>query len=98
MVTEWIPYHKTDEWLEVFKKVTSSLPSYIKKWQIFSTSDKKLGVKGYNLITVEKGNAEDAIIEINKLIAPFWKIEGFAMDFEIVMTLKDSMKVIGKSL
>ena len=98
MVTQWIPYHKTNEWFEIFKKVKGSLPSYIKKWQMFSTPDKELGFKGYNIIMVEKGNADDALIEISRLIAPFWKIEGFAMKIEVVTGLKDSLKIAGKSL
>ncbi|MFX1571184.1 MAG: hypothetical protein ACFFB0_00375 [Promethearchaeota archaeon] len=47
---------------------------------------------------VEKGNADEAMIEISKLIAPFWKIEGFAMKTETAFAMRDALKVIGKSL
>lgn len=98
IVTQWIPYHKTEEWFEAFKKVAGKLPSFIKKWQTFATPDVARGIKGYNVIMVEKGNADEALVEIAKLFAPFWKIEGFAMKIEPVMGMKDAIKVLGKSL
>ena len=98
MYTQWIPHNKTDEWLEAFKKVQGKLPAFIKKWQTFAVADENRGVKGYNLIMAEKGSADEAMLEISKLIAPFWKIEGFAMKLEPLLTVKDSLKVIGKSL
>ena len=47
---------------------------------------------------VEKGNADEALVEISKLFAPFWKIEGFSMKIEPVFAMRDALKVIGKSL
>ena len=49
-------------------------------------------------IMAEKGSADEAMLEISKLIAPFWKIEGFAMKLEPIFSMKDALKVIGKSL
>ena len=98
MVTQWTPYNKTNEWFNAFKEVQGKLPSFIKKWQIFAVPDEDRGFKGYNLIMVEKGNADEAMIEISKLIAPFWKIEGFAMKIEPLFAMRDALKVIGKSL
>jgi hypothetical protein len=65
---------------------------------MFATPDGDCGIKGYNLIMVEKGNADEALVEISKLIAPFWKIEGFAMKTQTVMGMKDAMKILGKSM
>ncbi|MFX1480055.1 MAG: hypothetical protein ACFFCI_18195 [Promethearchaeota archaeon] len=98
MVTQWTPYHKTNEWLETFKQVQGKIPSFIKKWQTFATTDEDRGIKGYNLIMVEKGNADEAMIEISKLLAPFWKIEGFAMKTEPILSMRDALKIIGASL
>ena len=98
MYTQWTPYNKTDEWIEAFRKVQGKLPAFIKKWQTFSTSDEERGLKGYNIIMTDKENVDEAMIEISKLTAPFWKIEGFAMKLEPLLTMKDSLKVIGKSL
>ncbi|MFX0081525.1 MAG: hypothetical protein ACFE94_07220 [Candidatus Hodarchaeota archaeon] len=47
---------------------------------------------------VEKGNADEVMIEISKLIAPFWKVEGFAMKIESILSMRDSLKTIGASL
>ena len=85
VVTQWTPYNKVDEWFKIFQEVKGKFPSYIKKWQTFA-------------LPVEKGNADEALIEITKLIAPFWKIEGFGMKVETVMSMRDSIKVLGKSL
>ncbi|NVM38536.1 MAG: hypothetical protein HWN81_23300 [Candidatus Lokiarchaeota archaeon] len=98
VVTQWTPYNKVDEWFKIFQEVKGKFPSYIKKWQTFALPDEDRGIKGYNLIIVEKGNADEALIEITKAIAPFWKIEGFGMKIETVMSMRDSVKVLGKSL
>jgi hypothetical protein len=98
MVTQWTPYSKTEEWFKVFQQVRGKLPSYVKKWQMFACPDEDRGIKGYNLIIVEKGNADEAMVEISKLIAPFWKIEGFAMKTEAMFSMRDALKVLGKSL
>jgi hypothetical protein len=98
MVTQWTPYNKTNEWLDTFRKVQGKIPSFIKKWQTFAASDEEKGIKGYNLIMVEKGNADEALIEISKLLAPFWKIEGFAMKIEPILSMRDALKTIGASL
>jgi len=98
IVTQWTPYNKVDEWFKIFQEVKGKFPSYIKKWQTFALPDEDRGIKGYNIIMVEKGNADEALIAIMKVIAPFWKIEGFGMKVETVMSMKDSVKVLGKSL
>ena len=54
MTTQWIPYNKTNEWFNVFKEVQGKLPSFIKKWQTFAVVDDDQGIKGYNLIMVDK--------------------------------------------
>lgn len=47
---------------------------------------------------IEKGNADEALVEISKSFAPFWKIEGFSMKIEPLFTMRDAVKVIGKSI
>lgn len=98
LVTQWTPYNKTEEWFKIFQEVKGKFPSYIKKWQTFALPDENRGIKGYNLIMIEKGNADEALIAISKVIAPFWKIEGFAMKLETVMSMRDAIKVLGKTL
>jgi len=98
MVTQWTPYNKTEEWFNIFKEVRGKFPPYIKKWQTFAAVDEDRGIKGYNLIMVEKGNADEALVEISKAVAPFWKIEGFSMKIEPLFAIRDAVKVLGKSL
>ncbi len=98
MGTQWIPYNKTEEWSKIFLKVTANpLPSCIKKWQTFSCSDGECGIKGYNLIFVEEGKGDEAVVEITKLTLPFWEIEGFAWKLEPLMGVTDSLKVLEKT-
>ena len=86
---------------EVFGKqqdVLGKFPSYIKKWQTFALPDEDRGFKGLNIVMVEKGNADEGLIAISKVIAPFWKIEGFAMKVDTLLSMRDAIKVLGKSL
>ena len=97
MGTQWIPHNKTEEWSKIFLKVTQNpLPSCIRKWQTFSTSDES-GIKGYNLIFTEKGKGDEAVVDLTKLILPFWEIEGYRWKVETLMGVSDSLKVLGKS-
>jgi hypothetical protein len=98
MVTQWIPYDKTEQWVKIFlKEVTGPLPPYIKKWRSYATPDGDLGMKGYNLVYVEKGKGDEAQIYITKAFMPFWEIEGFSMKIEELLGMKDIFKVLGKS-
>ncbi|UCC21215.1 MAG: hypothetical protein JSV62_08045 [Promethearchaeota archaeon] len=98
MVTQWTPYNKTDEWFKVFQEVRGKFPSYIKKWQTFAVVDEERGIKGYNIIMVEKGKGDDAMIDIANILVPFWKIEGFSMKIEVLTGMRDAIKSLGKAL
>ena len=95
MGTQWIPYNKTEEFKKIFLSVNEKpLPGFIKKWQTFSCHDGESGMKGYNLIMVEKGKADEAVIEIARIIRPFWEIEGYRWKLEPLMGVKDSIKAL----
>ena len=99
MATYRMPGNKTEEWSKcVFKMSANSLPSCIKKWNTFSCFDgDEGGFKGYNLIYIEEGKADEALIEISKLILPFCEIEGASWKLEPLFALSDSLKILGKS-
>ena len=72
MLTVWFPFHKSKEVGEMFFKATAKgIPKLIKKWLTFSTVDGKNGMKGYHLIYIEKGQVDEALFEINKIMVPF---------------------------
>ncbi|MFX0000126.1 MAG: hypothetical protein ACFE9Q_00860 [Candidatus Hodarchaeota archaeon] len=98
MVIQWTPYNKTNQWFEIFQKVRGKFPSFIKKWQTFTTVDEDRGIKGYSLVMVEKGKGDDAMTAIADLLVPFWKIEGFSMKIEPLYGMRDAIKALGKSL
>ena len=93
MVTTTVPSHKAMEVAKKFKRV--DLPDFIKKWQIFTTSDGTQGIKSYQLIFCEKGKGDDALLYIYKSFAEYIKIEGYDINIEILMGVKDSMSIIG---
>jgi hypothetical protein len=96
MGTQWIPHNKAEEFSKIFSKVINNpIPSCIKKWQTFSSGDGENGMKGVNIIYSEKGKGDEALIEITKIIAPFWEIEGYRWKLEPLMSVSDSMKVMG---
>ena len=66
----------------------------IKKWQTFSCSY-EFGYKGYNLIFTEKGQEDQALLEIAKTMFPLTQIEGTSWKLEPLMTVPDSLKVLG---
>jgi hypothetical protein len=72
------------------------LPSCIKKWQTFTSADGENGIKGINIIFTEKGKGDEALVEISKLIFPFWEIEGYRWKLEPLYGVSDSLKVLGK--
>ena len=96
MGTQTIPYSKAEEWGKIFLKVTAApFPSCIKKWQTFTCHDGEHGLKGYNLIFTEKG-VDEAVVEIGKVISPFWEIEGYGWKLEPLLGISDSFKVLEK--
>ena len=98
MGTQWIPYDKTEEWSKIFLEVSKKpLPSCIKKWQTFSSSDGTDGIKGYNLIFTDRQKGDEALVEITKMIMPFWQIEGYRWKLEPLIGVSDSMTVLGKT-
>ena len=93
MVTVWYPSHLT---VELGKKVPNmpKAPDYIKKWNTYQTPDGKNGFKQYHIIMVEKGRGDDALIEIGKILRPFWETEGCDLTIEPLYGMKDSFKVL----
>ena len=98
MVTQWYPLKKNNEAADKYLQVIKApVPSYLKKWQTFTTMEGEC-VKVYNLIMVEKGNADEAAIYLTKTLAPFSEIEGYSIKLEVVMGARDSFKAVGRTL
>lgn len=98
MVTQWYPLNKGNLVAEKFlQALKNPLPSYIKKWQTFSIIEGEKN-KVYNLIMVEKGKADEAQIDIGKILNTFSEVEGYSMKLEIVLGARDSFKILGRSL
>lgn len=74
MDTYTMPNNKTEERMKCISDMAwKQIPSCIKKWQTFTSSDGD-GYKGYNLIFTVKGKGDEGFIEIAKLAFPFLQI------------------------
>ncbi len=93
MVTLWYPSHITAELGKIIPKMPK-IPEYIKKWNTYQTPAGKDGFKQYHLIMVEKGRGDEALIDIGKVLRPFWEKEGVNLIIEPVYGQKDSFKVL----
>ena len=97
MGTQWIPHSKTEDWARIFLKVNQNpFPPCIKKWQVYTSADGEDGIKGINLIFTDRGKADEALVEISKVILPFWEIEGYRWKLEPLFGIQDSLRVLGK--
>ena len=95
MGTYTMPMNKTEEWKKCILDLAANPPTVgIKKWQTFSCSY-ECGYKGYNLIFTEKGKEDEALLEIAKTMFPLTQIEGTSWKLEPLMTIPDSLKVLG---
>ena len=95
LITAWYPGHKAKEVAEMFlKQAEKGNPPYIKKWLSFGTSDGKDGMKGYNLVYIEKGHVDEGLANIYKLIAPYYKIEGYSVKFEVLSLVSEAAKML----
>ena len=95
MLTVWHPPGKAKEVLNKFQKVTEKgIPKSIRKWQIYTVADGLDGVKAYELIFTEKGQADEALVEIHKMLLPFAEVEGYRYKIEPLLGMKDTVKLI----
>ncbi|MBT8352192.1 MAG: hypothetical protein KJO26_13305 [Deltaproteobacteria bacterium] len=95
MGTYTMPNDKTEEWKKCMFDLAANPPTVgIKKWQTFSCSY-EFGYKGYNLIFTEKGQEDEALLEIAKTMFPLTQIEGTSWKLEPLMTVPDSLKILG---
>ncbi len=94
LLTVWYPPNKT---MEMGKKLLKALkmPPFIKKWQIFSATGGVDGLKTYSLIMSERGKGDEALIEITKTLVPYWEIEGYKYNIEVLIGVKDTFKITG---
>jgi len=92
MITTWVPFHKIEESDKLMLNAPQSLP-YIKKWQIFSTPDGNNGMKTYNIVYIEEGKVDEALIYIMKLLSFFNEVEGYSYKIEPVLSTRDAERI-----
>jgi hypothetical protein len=94
MVSAWYPPNKAADMAKLYLKQPKKIP-HVAKWRVFNTSEGINGMKQYHLIYTEKGKGEEAMAELNKYFIPFSQIEGFRIQFEPLLGVSDSYKLLG---
>ena len=90
----WYPSSKAAELVELVKKMGKP-PSYVKKWLTMQTGEGKLGIKHYNIVYIEKGHGDDAIVEISKMFRPFLDHNDVEAKVEVLVSARDALKILG---
>jgi hypothetical protein len=93
LVKNWYPGHKLDEVAKIQQKIPQQAPPYIKKWQLFITAGGKKGLKGYGLVYADPEKVEEAGLYISKIMSLFNEVEGHSWKVEILLGMKDALKV-----
>ncbi|MFX0141390.1 MAG: hypothetical protein ACFFDN_47570 [Candidatus Hodarchaeota archaeon] len=76
-------------WLRDRGKVAAKgLPSTIKKWEVYGTFDGLNGLKSYHLIKTDREKTEEALMEVSKLFAPAYMIDGLNFRVEVLSGVK----------
>ena len=94
LLTVWYPGDKTKEVGKKFFDAAGKLPPFIKKWQAFGSSGGLDGMKAYHLVMTERDKGDEALFEINKMLVPFLEIEGYKIQIEPLMGMKDAAKLM----
>ena len=95
MLTVWYPPTQSTAVAGIYMERPREIP-FIRKWQVFNTSGGKKGNKQYHLIMSERGEGQQALIEINKYMLPLAnEIKGLRTKIEVLMGVTDSMKLVG---
>ncbi len=64
-------------------------PAYVKKWQIYGATDGPQGYKAIHIVYIEKGKADEALVDIPKLFLPTMALGRVEIKFEILWSLRD---------
>ncbi|MFX0059670.1 MAG: hypothetical protein ACFE85_07555 [Candidatus Hodarchaeota archaeon] len=94
MITAWYPPNKSADMAKLYLKQPRQIP-FVKKWRVFNCAAGKEGMKQYHLIYTEEGKAEEAGMALMKYFVPFSEMEGFNLQFESVIGVSDSYKMLG---
>ena len=93
LLTMWYPPDKINDMASKFK--IGKIPDFIKRWDIYGTSDGLNGFKSYQLITIEKGKVDEGVDYLIKELAQYTEIEGHRWKIEPVLGIKDSFRLFG---
>ena len=91
----WYPSSKAKEVLSEVSKLPKP-PNFVKKWQFLQTAEGKSGIKHYNIIYIEKGKGDEAIIDISKMLWPILDKEYVEAKIEILTSARDALKILSK--
>ena len=91
----WYPSSKAKEVLSEVSKLPKP-PNFVKKWQFLQTAEGKAGIKHYNIIYIEKGKGDEAIVDISKMLWPILDKEYVEAKIEVLTSARDALKILSK--
>jgi len=92
LATSFIPPHKATEVGKTFPNLPK-LPDFVKTLFIFVVPSRD--IKSYSLYEVPDDKAHEGYLAITKRITGYFGIEGFKFTVEPLMTIKESLALIG---
>lgn len=94
MITLYYPAELQEKVMEASSGLQP--PAYVKKWNMYGATDGPNGLKGIHIIYVEKGNADEALIDIPKLFLPILAVGKVEIKTEILWSMRDTITVYSK--
>ena len=81
---------------EKFIEVTAKeLPPFLKRLQVLGDSRMDKGMKVLSIYEADDARIKESIIELTKMYVQFNGIEGFRYEIEPMLTVKESLAVLG---
>lgn len=97
LYTLYYPAQMQEKLMETAASLLSKKPpAYVKKWLSFGATDGPKGFKWMSIIYVEKGRADEAMIELTRMFVPFLRLGNIELKTEILGSLKDIMEIYRK--
>jgi len=89
----WYPSARASDLMKEVIKLPKP-PAFVKKWQTLQTSEGKDGFKQYNIIFIEKGKGDEALVELIKMLKPIFEKDYVETKVEVLLSARDSVKAL----
>ena len=92
LITFYYASHVAEKLAEIVPKL-GKMPDYVKRWQVFHATSGSTGFKQLNIVYIEKGHGDDAMVEVPRMLKPIWGRDDVEPQIEVLVGVKDTMKI-----